>query len=375
MAGEDKAGMPKVARELSEKDKAFLERHKAKEQKIRQELKRKELTEAAKTKPKPKTIVCSYCAEAKLENEFYADANMPIGKMTICKQCLRSMSYDAKGDFNPDLFVSMLKKVNKPFIFRFLDSAMKSGHEIIGTYFKSIGNNRFNTLTFTDSEFGPYDPERGAKMFSSGGIFVVTDDIIKFWGKGYDPIDYEMFCNKYEELSPSYPEKTAFHTERLKEYIRFQCKGERAMAENNIGSAQTWFNEARKSADAAKINPKQMSQADLSGGMDTLEGFFREIEKAEEIMDILPDFRFRPKDSVDFTLWCYINYIRDIKGLPQAEYSEIYQFYDKAKEKYIAENGDAIFENDPTIKNRKNIEKWVTYNDGYQQSDSDEEVM
>ena len=79
MAGEDKAGMPKVARELSEKDKAFLERHKAKEQKIRQELKRKELTEAAKTKPKPKTIVCSYCAEAKLENEFYADANMPIG--------------------------------------------------------------------------------------------------------------------------------------------------------------------------------------------------------------------------------------------------------------------------------------------------------
>jgi hypothetical protein len=341
-------------------------------------LRRKQLAEEKASQPvgSLKTVTCNYCAKQKTETDFYIDHSSNLGRMVTCKECIKALTYDEKGNFNIDKFISLLKRVDKPLIADALNKVINSGREIVGNYFRYLSLPVYKDYKYSDSEFGDFNPENRISVLLPDGKFQVTDDIVKFWGKGYDPIDYENFQNKYDLLSPSYPEKTAFHTEKLKEYIRFQCKGERALSENNMNASKQWFEEARKSADAAKINPKQMSVSDLSGGLDTFGDFFREIEKADELMDILPEFKFRPKDAVDFTIWCYINYVRDIKGLSQASYKEVYEFYDRAKEKFIAENGDFIFKNDPTEKNRAILEGWVTYDSNENSGEtSEEEVM
>ena len=54
------------------------------------------------------------------------------------------------------------------------------------------------------------------------------------------------------------------------------------------------------------------------------------------------------------------------------EYSDVYKFYDKMKENYLVETGDAygIFEGDPTLHNREKIEKFIELPEEYE---SDEE--
>lgn len=128
------------------------------------------------------------------------------------------------------------------------------------------------------------------------------------------------------------------HTEALLTYIRYRVKEEIATARDDMKSAKEWGQLAQKAAQDAKINPSQLSKSDLSDGLDTFGQLVRSVEQAVDIIPILPVFKERPQDKVDFTIWCYINYIRDLKGLPLAEYEDIYRFYDERKKEYEDRN-------------------------------------
>jgi hypothetical protein len=53
-----------------------------------------------------------------------------------------------------------------------------------------------------------------------------------------------------------------------------------------------------------------------------------------ELLSLLPVFTERPKDKVDVTLWHYVNYVRDLKGMEEAQYKDIYEFYNRRKKEY-----------------------------------------
>ena len=112
----------------------------------------------------------------------------------------------------------------------------------------------------------------------------------------------------------------------------------------------------------AKLTPKQLSKADLQGGITNFSDIFKAVEEANERIPIFPEFKYRPNDAVDFILWCYINYERNLNGLPEVKYSDIYKFYDEKKQEYIDMYGDpyGIFTNDPTLDNRDTVEKFIT---------------
>lgn len=116
-----------------------------------------------------------------------------------------------------------------------------------------------------------------------------------------------------------------------------------------------------------------MTQADLQGGINSFSEIFKAVEQAVDIIPILPRFKFRPNDALDFNIWCYINYARDLQGLPLCTYEEVYKFYDKRKEEYLEQYGDpyGIFEGEPTEKNRLNVEKFITLPKDY--TDGDDE--
>lgn len=155
------------------------------------------------------------------------------------------------------------------------------------------------------------------------------------------------------------------HTEALLTYIRYRVKEELATASGNVKDAKDWGEMANKAATNAKINPSQLSKADLTEGLSTFSELSLAIEKEVDIIPILPRFKCRPNDALDFNIWCYVNYERDLSGLPPCSYEDIYAFYDQRKRDYVAQYGDpyGIFGDDTSEKNRENIKKFIKEDD------------
>jgi hypothetical protein len=160
------------------------------------------------------------------------------------------------------------------------------------------------------------------------------------WGYGYTPEQLYAFEKKYQLLKNNYPEKTALHTEALLTYIRYRVNEEVATAKGDVKAAKDWGELASKQATNAKINVSQLSKNDLQDGLDSFGSLVKAVETAVDIIPILPQFKEQPQDKVDFTLYCYINYVRDLKGLPPAEYKDIYAFYDERKKEYDKKYSD-----------------------------------
>lgn len=206
---------------------------------------------------------------------------------------------------------------------------------------------------------------------SDDSEFNVTQDMINLFGEGYTRTEYKHMHRKYNDIKMNYSIQTNLHQEALVTYVRFKVKEELATAKGDVQEAQKWWAAAQDAADKAKLTPKQLTQADLQGGINSFSEIFKAVEQAIDVIPILPQFKFRPNDALDFNIWCYINYARELQGLPQCEYEDVYKFYDKKKQEYIEQYGDpyGIFDDDPTEKNRPSIEKFIVLPKDYKDGD------
>jgi hypothetical protein len=312
-----------------------------------------------------KELTCTMCGKTKKASEFYQSFN-PLhqtSKLPYCKKCIQSMSINTDGSLNIEGFKQALKMVDRPFLYDIVRSSAEDNMETIGCYFKNLGMPQYRYLGWKDSIFEPVLEVNveNKNVTSKINNFVLTDEIIDKWGDGYKDEEYQAFEKKYNRLKNNYSEKTSMHTEALFKYIRYSCKEEMATAKGDVKEAKEWGALAKDAATAAKINPSQLSKADLSDGLSTFSELSQAVEKEVDIIPILPKFKYRPNDALDFNIWCYVNYVRDIKGLPPCEYSDVYAFYDKRKSDYIKQYGDpyGIFTDDTTEKNRENIINFI----------------
>lgn len=320
-------------------------------------------------KPQVKEITCLSCGKTKKASDFYVSYsvyNAATGRVQYCKECCCNLSCDESGSINIDNFKKLLQKIDKPFLYDVLQSAYEeakglNGNSVVGIYFKNINSLPQNrSFSWKDSIFesnNKSDEHQNTPI----NDFTVTHEVIEKWGDGYQPEEYRAFERKYNLLKNNYTEKTNLHTEALLNYIRYRVKEEIATALNNVKEAKEWGELANKAATAAKINPSQLSKADLSEGLSTFSELSQAVEKEIDIIPILPKFKYRPNDALDFNIWCYVNYMRDLAGLPPCAYEDIYAFYDRRKQEYINQYGDpyGIFSNDTTEKNRENIKKFI----------------
>jgi hypothetical protein len=297
---------------------------------------------AQQPRKQTKQITCSACGENKNVSEYYISYN-PIhstGRISYCKDCLRKMISDDKGNVQLEKLKNTLKLIDRPFIYDLWKTSLDDKMDTWGCYIKNLQLPQNRRLGWADSLFLPeakneinYD-NVDIENIKGKSDFQLTNDILNKWGMGYDPEEYEAFERKYLALKNNYPEKTAMHTEALLNYIRYRCKEEMATAKKDVKEAKEWGALANSAATAAKINPSQLSAADLADGLSTFGQLTRAVERAVDIIPILPHFKEKPQDKVDFTLWCYINYIRDLKGLPLCDYKDIYKFYEERKKDY-----------------------------------------
>jgi len=314
-------------------------------------------------------LTCASCGDIKKVSEFYVSYN-PIhqtGRIPYCKVCLKKMICDEGGNVQLDKLKETLRLIDKPFIYNLWKTSLEEPGDSFGNLIKNLQMPQYRKLGYADSRFLPeadgklnYDTANiGTSEFKT--TFIITEEIMDKWGFGYRQEEYQAFEKKYNLLKNNYTEKTAMHTEALLNYIRYRVKEELSTAEGDVEAAKKWGSLAKDAATAAKINPSQLSKADLSDGLSTFSELSQAVEKEVDIIPILPRFKYRPNDAIDFNIWCYVNYMRDLSGLPPCKYEDIYAFYDKRKADYIEQYGDpyGIFTDDPTEKNRPNIIKFI----------------
>lgn len=325
------------------------------------------------SKAKVDQLTCIRCGVAKSSNEFYISYNKlhDVGRLPYCKHCIQDMCLDAEGKLQIDLVKKMLKEINRPYLCDVFQTSLNTSKvNPVGVYMKNIALKDYRELTWTDSLF-----EDGSKidlvsnevvspvkpMSSNSNKLEVTEDMVEMFGAGYTPEEYAAMWRKYLFLKNNYQDITNLHVEALVTYIRFKVKEEFATAKGEISAADKWAKLAKDAATSAKINPSQLSKADLTGGLNSFGELIKAVEQAVDVIPILPQFRFRPNDALDFVIWCYTNYVRDLKGLPAVEYKDVYKFYDKKKQEYLEQYGDmyGIFSEDTTDTNRENIEKFI----------------
>lgn len=290
-----------------------------------------------------KIIHCNGCDRDRKEKDFYKSYGTTLsGLLPYCKQCCVSKSLDNNGQINIDKFKSMLMQVDRPFIYQiFYDNVNKHSkiETAIGFYFKDLGMVQNRKLRYKDSIFEPTDNNISElDNISKLSLLNMTEQqrikLIDKWGLGYSDDELYSFEKKYDLLKNNYPERTAMHTEALLTYIRYRVKEELSTARGDVSEAQKWGQLADKASERAKINPSQLSKADLSGGLSGFGELSRAVEQAVDIISILPKFKEKPQDKVDFNLWCYANYVRRLKNLPDAEYKDIWNFYEERKKEY-----------------------------------------
>lgn len=297
------------------------------------------------------TVYCVGCDKDKKPGEFYRSYGATeSGLLPYCKKCCIKYSLNSSGEFNVEKFKDMLKKVDRPFLYDILSNNLKKYKKVessIGFYFKDLGMMQYRGLKYKDSIFSPEDIKNKNEELEVIKPKISSNaernSLIDKWGFGYSDEELYYFEKKYDLLKENYPQRTAMHTEALLTYIRYRVKEELATAKGDVSEAQKWGQLADKASERAKINPSQLGKADLSGGLDGFGELTRAIEQAVDIVPILPKFIARPQDKVDFTLWCYINYVRRLKNLPDAEYKDIWRFYEDRKEEYKQNDSEREF--------------------------------
>lgn len=370
--------------------------------------------------------ICTCCHhEKRLVDGFYISKS-PLfsidGRLPVCKDCIADMCVDSDtGEINEVELNKCLRKFDKPYYKNDLMSAYeqferehafidkenikKYGRDIIKLYFKNISMRQCINKSYEDSEKDGFihqntntvkskikkidtifadvnnpspviedsENDKSVKPISiiqkeepvilaNDDNFKVTPEIIDLFGEGYTRSEYKKMVKKYKEMSQTYVIQTSIHKEALVTYVRFKVKEEMATVKGDVAEASKWYMAAQNAAEQGKLTAKQLSKEDLQGGIVNFSDIFTAVEGAKERIKIFPEFKYQPKDAADFIIWCYINYERNLNNMPEVEYKDIYEFYDKKKKEYVDTYGDpyGIFTNDTTESNRDTIEKFIT---------------
>lgn len=383
---------------------------------------------------------CGTCppAEAvKPISAFYKSSN-PLhmdGYIPICKECMVALVYDPlENKISLQKLRKLLSQIDRPYIESVLHSAINeyekrmegcevlpdSNKRIVSLYIKNLqtlkqyrdwdfaageryakdtetppGSTLANNPHVNVDLVGEIQPPLGLDALSnsmSASAYAqrvaqerqaesqdntpVDEEAVMLFGEGLKPSMYRKLMKKFNWLKQSYVDVTNFHTEALATYTRYKVLEEEAIACGDADAAKQWGTLATKAAENAKINPKQMSKADLNGSVNSFAEISQAIEQAIDVIPILPQFKYKPSDAVDFLIWQYVNYIRRLEGKPECEYADVYKFYDERVTDYVQQYGDptGIFTNDPTQKNRPQIEKFIELPDDKDTSAEAEEV-
>lgn len=280
---------------------------------------------------------CLKCGDEKLSKHFYTSYSKlhKDGKIPYCKSCLAEL-FDEN---NLESTREILRQIDRPFLKKYWETSVKDDKDTMGVYFKNLSLPQNRYLTWEDSDFEEEEVKAEVNENKYGLSPKEIEELEEDWGYGFDPDELMYFDRKYKSLKANYPIKTSLHDEALRTYCIYKVRAELSTAKGNVKDAKEWGAMAQKQGEIAKINPNKLTKSDLSQGLDGFGQLARMVEQSVDVVPILPKFIEKPQDKIDFAIWCFVNYERRLKGLPDVEYHEIYDFYQDKLEQYKDKDG------------------------------------
>lgn len=292
-------------------------------------------------KKKEDIKICSKCKNKEKINNFYVSNSKLFsdGRVNICKTCLQSL-IDIK---DVGSLKEILRLMDKPYVEHIWKKCLEK-QKPIGNYFKLISS----LHQYKNCGWDVYED----KNRDSGSVKVAenigrrsndvknkineinVEELREKWGSDFDDDEILKFEKEYQRIRNSYDIKTEMHQTFLMQVCIAKVRLNEANAKKNVGEAEKWAKQFRDMATAGKLQPNQMSQSDLNGGLDTFSQLVKQVEETVDIVKILPKFKKHPRDQADFIIYCYINYGRRLNGLPKVEYDDVYKFYEKSASEY-----------------------------------------
>lgn len=158
----------------------------------------------------------------------------------------------------------------------------------------------------------------------------------ELFGSGFTDDEYMELYSIYDDYSNNYPTDNSIHRRALIKVCKCTLRYDDAVSQNDLDALKIWDNALKNALNEAKINPSQLSAADLSEGLTSFAQLSARVEKMEgpiTVVDQLNKYIWEPQDLVDYTIWQYINYSMHLVGKPLVPYKEIYKFMEEqAKE-------------------------------------------
>lgn len=189
-------------------------------------------------------------------------------------------------------------------------------------------------------------PKQENKKTDNGGQEITFAELKLLFGIGFSECEYREMYSKYVALQNNYPLRTEMHKEALITYVKYAYKRDKAIAEDDMEAADKWGKLAAKQATDAKINPSQLSAADLSQGITCFSQLSQAVEKAVDVVPLLNEYIERPRDRVDYTIYLIFDYLRDLAGKSHIDYKDVYKFVYKQRDKNTEKWGEKVVPQD-----------------------------
>jgi hypothetical protein len=268
---------------------------------------------------------CSKCKETKKSGDFYVSLSpLHDGKLPFCKICTRK-----KLDFTKiDSVTDTLRMIDRPFIKFLWDSTFEQGYEVgkdvFGLYMKNIGMKQYRELTWKDSEFTNETNTPDVSKVSNDGIVDLdllkpTIEVIKKWGKNYEPEDYFKLEDFYIKMIDANKIETPQDETYLKKLAVISLKMDKELEAGRYAQVKQLGDLFSKYMADSKFRAMDQNDASKTGGLRTFSQIYAEVEKDEFIP---PWEHFRKikglkQDIVDKTIMFILNYTLKLNKVSQ----------------------------------------------------------
>lgn len=263
----------------------------------------------------PEKRFCTKCEKDKRKVDFYVSYS-PIhnGYVPICKTCLQN-NVDVS---DLESVQDMLRMIDRPYIEYVWKAAIQEGRSVFGTYMKNINMRQFRNLTWKDSIFSnenqALNGESNSEIESFDNLdsfqFNVSSDMIKKWGKNFEPEDYFQLEDFYNKMMTSNKIETPQEETYLKKLAVISLKMDKELEKGNYSQVKQLGDLFSKYMADSKFRAMDQTDASKTGGLRTFSQIYAEVEQDGFIppWEEYRQIRGLEQDIVDKTIMHILNY-------------------------------------------------------------------